>query len=92
MNALEIAYDNAITNIKIKLPPSNARVSTASVRTQGEVELGSKLYINGKNVPVSIQGRFGKSIRLSAGLNRLVYRTIAKDGIERYYVRSVYRR
>jgi hypothetical protein len=91
-NSLEIAYDNAVTDLAIKSPSDGSRVSGKTLVTTGEAQLGAKLYINGAGVRVDGSGRFRHTVSLTPGENRLVYRTIATDGIERFYVRSVDRK
>jgi hypothetical protein len=90
MNSLEIAYDNAVTDLAIKSPPEGARIGGKSVVAQGEVQLG--LFVNGDAVKVDRSGRFRQSVALTSGVNRIVFRTVAADGIERFYVREVVRR
>ena len=92
MNNLEIAYDNAVPNLVIKSPSQGIKLSQNSLLTQGEVQLGASLMINGKRIRLDSKGRFSHSLKLSRGNNRLVYRTLARDGIERYYTREVIRR
>lgn len=92
MNTLEIAYDNAIVDLQIKSPKDHQMVSSRSVVTRGEVELGARLSINGKRANLDPKGRFRETIRLDKGGNQIVYRTISSDGVERYYVRNVTRR
>lgn len=92
MNNLTIAFDNAITDLSIKTPRVDARVNNKSLVTSGEVVLGARLYLNGRRIPLDSKGRFKERINLSKGSNPLVYKTIANDGVERFYVREVYRR
>jgi hypothetical protein len=92
MNSLTIAYDNAVADIDIKGPKSGTVVTTANVSTNGEVELGSKLYVNGKIAELDKKGRFKMTIELAKGGNQVVYRTVDGKGVERMYVRDVYRK
>jgi hypothetical protein len=92
MNSLQIAYDNAIVDLQIKTPKSNQKVTTKTVLTKGEVQLGASLSINGKKASLDNAGRFTETINLNKGGNQIVYRTMSSDGIERYYVRQIYRR
>jgi hypothetical protein len=92
MNSLQIAYDNAIVDLSIKIPKPGTKVTTKSVVTKGEVQLGATLSINGKKVALDGAGRFSEAVGLNKGGNQIVYRTMSSDGIERYYVRQVYRR
>jgi len=92
MNTLQIAYDNAIVDLSIKTPKQSQKVTTKSLATKGEVQLGASLSINGKKVSLDENGRFSINLDLNKGLNEIVYRTVSTDGIERYYVRQVIRR
>lgn len=91
-NGLEIAYDNAITDIAIRAPRNDARERSSRLTTIGEVALGAKLYINGKAAALDRKGRFRETITLSKGRNTIVYNTLATDGVSRYHVREVIRR
>jgi hypothetical protein len=92
MNTLTIAYDNAIIDLAIKSPRPWQKVSGRSLVTVGEVQLGASLAINGRQAKPDSKGRFREMIRLEKGVNQIVYRTLLPDGIERYYVRHVFRR
>lgn len=92
MNTLQIAYDNAIVDLAIKVPKAGQKVTSKSIVTRGEVQLGASLSINGKRAPLDDNGRFSESVGLDKGDNDIVYRTMSSDGIERYYVRRVVRR
>jgi hypothetical protein len=92
MNTLQIAYDNAIVDLAIKAPKQGQSVSTSTVTTRGEVQLGASLLVNGRKAALDGQGRFKEALKLDRGLNQIVYRTVSSDGVERYYVRHVYRR
>lgn len=88
-NGLEIAYDNAITDIVIKAPRPNEKVRGNKLTTHGEVQLGARLSVNGRSVQVDGKGRFKETLTLNPGRNRLVYRTVTGDGAERYYLREI---
>ncbi len=92
MNSLTIAYDNAVADIDIKSPKSGLTVTTPTVQTAGEVELGSKLYVNGKQAELDKLGRFKVTLNIERGVNQLVYRTVDTKGVERLYVREVIRK
>ncbi|MBC7793922.1 MAG: FecR domain-containing protein, partial [Clostridia bacterium] len=90
-NGLEIAYDNVITDIVIRSPKNGQRVSGNRVSTNGEVALGTRLYINGKQAGTDSKGRFKDTVALDGGQRTLVYRSQASDGVQRFYVREVKR-
>ncbi len=92
MNTLSIAYDNAVVDLNIKTPKDGQKITTPSLLTRGEVQLGVKLSINAQKANVDHQGRFRETVPLARGANQLVYRTLSADLVERYYVRTVYRR
>ncbi len=92
MNSLQIAYDNAVRDLRIHSPRNGAKVRGATLQTRGEVQLGARLMIAERNVRLDRKSRFSHTVNLSRGKNRLVYKTVSKDGVERYYVREVYRR
>ncbi|OGQ90245.1 MAG: hypothetical protein A2289_20090 [Deltaproteobacteria bacterium RIFOXYA12_FULL_58_15] len=91
MNTLQIAYDNAITDLDVKSPRPDMRTRSKTVSTYGELQLGAKLSINGKRAGLDSKGRFREVIPLNKGNNQIVYTTISSDGIERFYVRNVTR-
>jgi hypothetical protein len=75
-NKLELAYENARSTLAI------TRLTEAEV--QGVAPLGAQLFINGNAAPVDEKGRF--AMKVSARL--LVFRLLAADGSESYWVRS----
>ena len=92
INNLRIIYDNATTAINVRSPTEGAMARRPSIASQGNVELGTRLFINGKHVEVDGGGRFNMQVNLNKGLNTLVYRGITPDGVERFVVRQVRRR
>ena len=92
MNSLEIAYDNAVVDLTIKTPGQGVRVAKGAITTSGVIQLGARLSINGRGTTIDSSGRFSKKVTLSRGANQIVYRTMASDGIERYYIRDIYRK
>lgn len=92
-NGLEIKFDNSAVDIQIASPASNQRVRKSKILTSGEVPLGQSLFINGQRVKLGDDGRFREYVTLDRkGRHSIVYRTLASDGVERYYVRDVFRR
>jgi hypothetical protein len=92
MNVLVLEYDNAVTDLRINSPRHGQRVSSSSIVVHGEIQLGARLAVNGRAVGVDDQGRFRTTVGLDKGNNRLVFRSLASDGVERFYVRDVQRR
>ena len=90
-NGLEIAYDNVITDIVIRTPKNGQKISGNKVSTNGEVALGTRLYINGKQAGTDSKGRFKDTVALAGGERTIVYRSQASDGVQRFYVREVKR-
>ncbi len=92
-NGLEIKFDNSAVDIQIAAPASNQRVRKSKILTSGEVPIGQSLFINGQKANVDEDGRFREYVSLGRkGRHSIVYRTLASDGVERYYVRDVFRR
>jgi hypothetical protein len=90
-NGLEIAYDNVINDLVIRSPKSGQRISGDRILTTGELALGARLYVNGKAADLDGKGRFKLSVALPRGERSVVYRTVAADGVQRYYVRDLRR-
>jgi hypothetical protein len=76
LNRLELAYENAHSTLAI------TRLTDSEV--QGVAPLGAQLFVNGTAAPVDEKGRF--AMRVSARV--LVFRLLAGDGSESYWVRS----
>ena len=55
----------------------------------GEVELGNRLYVNGKACGLDGKGASASRWRSSAGQNQIVFRTSAATAPSAYYVRDV---
>ncbi len=91
INALNITYDNAVVDLRIRTPARKATVKTASIVSSGEVRLGSRLWINGAAVALDKKGRFRESIKLATGTNQITYKT-SSGGVERFYLRQVTRK
>ena len=89
-NGLEIAYDNVITDLVVRSPKNGQRVSGDRCTTAGEIALGARLFINGKQADLDSKGRFKEAVTLH-GSDKIVYRTQASDGVQRFYVRDVRR-
>ncbi len=92
MNSLTIAYDNAVSDIVIKSPKPGQTVRGTSLVASGEVELGNRLFVNGKAAGLDGKGRFKETVALERGQNQVVFRTVGGGGSERFYVREVVRR
>ena len=90
-NGLEIAYDNVVTDIVIRTPKNGQKISGSKVSTNGEVAIGTRLYINGKQAGTDSKGRFKDTVALASGERTIVYRSQASDGVQRFYVREVKR-
>jgi hypothetical protein len=76
LNKLELAYDNARSTLAI------TRLTEGEV--QGVAPLGARLFVNGASASVDEKGRF--AVKVSARV--LVFRLLASDGSESYWVRS----
>ncbi|MBI3184094.1 MAG: hypothetical protein HYZ28_18330 [Myxococcales bacterium] len=85
MNKLEIVYDNKMTTLAIARPKPLERVGP-EVEAAGVAPLGSRLYVNGRSALLDEKGRF--SLRLPR-VEMVVFRLVAQDGSESYWVRHV---
>ncbi|MBN1962787.1 MAG: hypothetical protein JW841_17790 [Deltaproteobacteria bacterium] len=92
VNTLNITYDNAVAELVIRNPSQNAVVTSKKVTTNGEVRIGSRLWIDGRQTNLDKKGRFKETLALDKGLNQIIYRTRDSKGIERFYMRRVRRR
>lgn len=92
MNSLQISYDNVITALVIRSPKQDIQTREAHVPVTGEVELGAKLFINGKRIELDENNRFSETVEVSKGVNQIVFRAVSSDGLERYYIRDVIRK
>lgn len=90
-NGLEIAYDNVINDLVIRSPKSGQKITGERISTAGELALGARLYINGKQADLDGKGRFKETVSLKGGDRTIVYRTQAADGVQRFYVRELKR-
>ncbi|MCC6811208.1 MAG: hypothetical protein IT381_27505 [Deltaproteobacteria bacterium] len=91
-NELVIRHDNTVKDLVIDAPEHGSVQPRAEVETRGEVALGARLHVNGREVTPDARGRFRTTVALRRGANTLVYHLVANDGVDRYYVRSVERR
>ncbi len=91
MNTLVIHFDNAIASLKLRAPKDHAVIDATADAffVTGEAELGSRVNINGQPVALSEQGRFNKHLSLPRGAQRVVVRSLGRDGVERVYLRDI---
>ena len=85
MNKLHLVFDNAVSSLSIK-SPRNGEAGGKSVNAVGIAPVGSKLFINGKAVPLDEQARFDTQVSPAGG--RVVFRLLHNGG-ESYTVRTV---
>ncbi len=84
MNKLHMVFDNAVSALSIK-SPRNGEVGR-TLNAVGIAPVGSRLFINGKAVPLDAQARFDTQVTSVGG--RVVFRLL-HDGAESYTVRTV---
>jgi hypothetical protein len=85
MNKLDLAYDNALDALAIsRLEARSGRERGFDVA--GTAPLGARLFVNGKPTSLDDKGRF--SLRLDGAPPLLVFRVLARDGAESYWVKS----
>lgn len=86
MNKLHMVFDNAVSSLSIK-SPRNGDPGGKSVSAVGVAPVGSKLFINGKSVPLDEQARFDTTVSPAVG-GRIIFRLL-HNGAEIYTVRTV---
>jgi hypothetical protein len=89
VNRLTIAYDNAVSGIRIRTPKPGAAIAGATARTSGEIALGERLAINGKPAAVDDKGRFSAKVTVRKGTHPIVYHLTGSGSRDRYWVRDV---
>ncbi len=91
MNRLELIYDNSRTSLAISRPRPLEVVSASAraLTVEGVAPVGSKLFVNGKPIPVGEKGRFSQPV---ARADTLVFRLVTSNGAEGYWVRPLRRR
>ena len=57
LNRLELAYDNALDALAIRLPLPNQRLAGKTVEVAGVAPLGPSLFVNGTPAPLDDKGR-----------------------------------
>jgi ferric-dicitrate binding protein FerR (iron transport regulator) len=91
MSNLSLVYDNAVESLALtQLGASRARGKggrRAGVDVAGVAPLGARLYLNGRAAALDDKGRF--SLHLPGAENLLVFRVVARDGAESYWVKAV---
>lgn len=84
MAPLKIAFDNSMEGgLAIAGPRPNEKAG-AGTRARGVAPLRSKLYVNGAPVPLDDKGRYDLAVGKTSPL---VFRLVAADGSEAYWVR-----
>jgi hypothetical protein len=86
MNKLEIVYDNPLNTLAIGSPKPGEAVAGPQVDVTGAAPVGSRLFVNGHPVPLDPKGRFEVRVERSPSL---VFRLVAGDGSESYWVRQL---
>jgi hypothetical protein len=89
MNPLSVAYDNAVTSLVIREPQQRKEISSRQVLALGEAQLGAAVTANDRRLLLDKKGRFRQWLALRPGFNQVVFRSVARDGVERVYVRDV---
>ncbi len=90
LNRLELAYDNALDALAIRLPLPDQRLGGKTVEVAGVAPLGARLFVNGTPAPLDDKGRF--ALKLGDAPRVLVFRLLGGDGTESYWIRSLRRR
>jgi hypothetical protein len=90
LNRLELAYDNALDALAIRLPRPDQPLAGKTVDVAGVAPLGARLFVNGTPAPLDDKGRF--AIKVGDAPRVLVFRLLADDGTESYWIRHLRRR
>jgi hypothetical protein len=88
VNRLTIAYDNAISGLRIRMPKRGATTQGTTQWTKGEIALGDKLVINGNPAALDRKGRFAEKVAVSKGFNQIVYQ-VPGAGRDQYWIRDI---
>jgi hypothetical protein len=86
MNKLEIVYDNPLNTLAIASPKPGEAVTGQQIEVTGAAPVGSRLFVNGRAVSLDPKGRFELRVERSP---QLVFRLVAGDGSESYWVRQL---
>lgn len=71
--------------------PSKYKTTEERIKISGEVEKGSSLFVDGKKIEISKEGKFLVEIPLNFGYNRIEFRAVDKAGNESVVKRVVYK-
>ena len=85
-NRLEIVYDNALSTLAIRSPKPNQRVAGSKVAVSGVAPVKSRLFVNGKPVPLDDKGRFDLELERAQAF---VFRLVEGRGQERFWIRRL---
>ncbi|MBX7097945.1 MAG: FecR domain-containing protein [Myxococcaceae bacterium] len=86
LNKLEISYDNAVPALTLK-SPVNGQAVGAQAKVVGIAPVGSKVFCNGRAVPLDDKARFDVAVPSLAG-GRLICKMV-KGAAEVYTVRRI---
>ncbi len=78
----EISQFSATPTLVLASPLDNSVVKEDKVDFTGEVEAGSRVYLNGQGVEVSTNGSFNQKINLHQGVNELEVKAVNRFGTE----------
>ena len=91
MNKLEMAYDNAVPTVVVRTPRNGDPASGAKVDVAGIAPVGSKLWVNGRQVALDSKARFESSTAPVGRPPTVVFRVVQPNGSETYTVRVLRR-
>jgi len=87
---LSIVCDLTPPSLWVNLP-LKYKVVDSRIKISGEVEKGSSLFVNGKKIEISKEGKFLVEVPLNFGYNRIEFKAVDKAGNENIVKRVVYR-
>ncbi len=91
MNKLEITYDNSVPSIVVKTPRNGDVVKGNTLAVAGVAPLGTKVFANGKALPLDAKHRFEGQASPVGQPPLIIFRTARANGAEVFTVRTLRR-
>jgi hypothetical protein len=91
MNKLELSYDNSVPSIVIKSPKNGDVVRGSTVGVSGVAPLGTRVFANGKPLPLDSKHRFDGEASPVGRPPLIIFRTARASGAEVITVRTLRR-
>ncbi len=91
MNRLEITYDNSVPSIVVKAPRNGDVVRGATIPVSGIAPLGTKVFANGKSLPLDGKHRFDAQASPTGRPPLIIFRTARGNGADVFTIRTLRR-